>query len=147
MTAFADQPAVSLPLPKLAAAVIGAVVASTLLGVAASWLASPEAVKAVVMASGAVLFGVGVGLVPLAAAGPRQVITLSMIWIVSSAVRLAAGVSAGVWLYLLLSPDQNAFWGMMLFGLAAALAADALCVIPVMRAGDRPAASETNGCR
>ena len=146
MTIAADQPRVSPPLVKLTLATVGATVVATLFGTGVSLAASAATVETGLLAGSATVLGVVFGLVVLAASGPKPPVSFAMVWVAASTVRAGAALGVGVWFYLMFTPEQVAFWGTLLLGAAAALAADVVVVVPRMRASGTDAGSERKHC-
>jgi len=85
------------------------------------------------MALASVLVGVAVGLVPMAAMGPRPAFSFGSAVLFGSALRMISAFGLAVSAYIGLGLEGKGFWFVFLASALAALVSEVLAVTPVLR--------------
>lgn len=122
-----------LPLSRLA---IAQVVASALLVALGAGLAAPfngEAVASAAPAFGVVLVGIIAAISFLAFLPARDWQEVPMRVLVAGGLRMMIGIMGALWFWFAFSPDRVSFWLLFVTGALAALTAEVMTILPVLR--------------
>ncbi len=127
---------VTAPIGKIAAVVVGTIVACTVIAAGIAAAIAPDALTAAIAGGVSALVGAMLGFLPMVMAGQVKPVALAMAWVFGSSTRML--VAAGASLAAVLAGDLNPMWtlGVMLGACLAALAAELLIIMPVV--GTKP---------
>lgn len=133
MTSSADQPVIEPPVARVAIAVVGATVCTGLLASLICFLTGSVTLVGGMAATGVVVVGSLVGLVPMIAMGPRPVFSIASAVLFGSFLRMALALALGIAAYLGTTIDGKGFWFVFLAAAFAAMIGEVLAVTPVLR--------------
>lgn len=128
-----DTTAIQLPLARLAITQIVAAAAVVALGAGLSMPFATGVAEAAVPALVAVLVGIIVGIGFLKLLPARSPADLPMRVLFAGAVRMFAALGMGLWCWFAFDPARVPFWLLFLAGALAALVAEVMSFLPVLR--------------
>ena len=133
MTSAANQPAISPPVMRVVVVAGLASLATGLIASLAVQLAGAGTFADGLMATGAVLVGVLVGVIPMAAMGPKPIFVIASAVLFGSALRAMSALGLAVAAYMGAVVEGKGFWFVFLVVAFAAMVSEVLAVMPVLQ--------------